>query len=227
MPWPMKEQSLDWITMLYIGPPPNTGAVDPARVPRPITQHRNFRRSRATNRQEWHSMKGLPVFDFLQIRKSVDSLQRTIDEISTEQRQIASDVNRLTSAPAARTDMHDIVRSWVRRSAAQIPPAIAQRMAARHASGQALPHDVGLIAALQGPAGAVTAEGMDAALCALFPAQVEKVLCGAVDAMDWPGEGLPQAERAAEISRLQARERTLATEKAELLAKAREAGLDV
>lgn len=163
----------------------------------------------------------------MEIRKSVDSLQRKIDEISTEQRQIASDVNRLTSAPAARTDMHEVVRSWVRRSAAQIPPAIAQRMATRHGSGQLPQHDVGLVAALQGSAGTVTAEGMDAALCALFPAQVEKVLCSAVDAMDWPGEGLPQAERAAEISRLQARERTLAAEKSDLLAKAREAGLDV
>ena len=167
------------------------------------------------------------MLNFSAIRASIDQVESKVREFGAEQQQIASTINRLTSAPAARSDMRLVVQDWIKRSGAAFAPAVKERLAKRHGTGQLPQHDIGFFQAIQSSAGTIQAAEMDAVLCALFPVEVEKCLCRIVDEMEWPDEGPPQAERESEIQRLQARALTISNEKAELLKNARTAGLDV
>lgn len=79
---------------------------------------------------------------------------------------------------------------------------------------------------LSGARGPLHAFEFDAVLAGVFGEQLGKALQAAVATMDW-GEGLPYAQRAAEVVKIDTRLKKAREEEAKLVAEAAKAGLQV
>lgn len=153
------------------------------------------------------ALKGHFMFDFLTIKKSaeslkqsVDSLQSRVNELRAELQSTNAQINQTRNARINRAEMADVVGRWVEKSAAGFTAAVAAQMERDPKNG--LSGNVGLFSLVRNSSGKLDADDMDGVMCALFGAQIKQAIVDTIHAVEWPNEGLPKAERAKEIERL-------------------------
>lgn len=164
--------------------------------------------------------------------KSILTLRRQVDDRATELRREIAELEAkrqsLNLAAVSRLDVRAAIQSRTRENGEAFVTATRERLAGLAWEPHGLGDDrrVGLLGKAADEK--VTAGDLERALAALFPSQVAAALAAAVDGAAWPDkEGLPAAQRQAEVQRLDAEIGTRQEELRKLLNEAREAGLDV
>ncbi len=173
------------------------------------------------------------MFDFLTIKKSaeslkqsVDSLQSRVDELREEQQKTNAQINQTRNAPINRAEMADVVGRWVETSAARFTAAVAEEMERNPASGISAGR-MGLFSLVQDSSHKVNADAMDSVMCAVFGGQIKQGIVDAIHAVEWPNEGLPKAQRAKEIERLEGICQKLGDEITEIIQGATQSGITI
>lgn len=165
------------------------------------------------------------MFDFLSIKKTVDSLQKQHDELCSELRNVNLKIIQTRQAPANKTDLTEIVGAWVDKSAHRFTAAVSAHVQKNCRNGSAIPKNIGFFSLVQDSAGELDAGAMDSAMCAVFGNQIKAAIVSSIDAMDWPGEGLPAAKRELEVQRLEKIAQKIRLNIEEILQGAHEAGV--
>lgn len=143
------------------------------------------------------------MFDFLSIKKTVESLQKQHDELCSELQSVESKITQTRQAPVNKADLSEIVAAWVDKSAQGFPVAVSAHMAKHYRTGSAVAANVGFFSLVKDSADGLNAGAMDGVMCAVFGNQIKAAIVSSIDGMDWPGEGLPVAKRELEIQRLE------------------------
>ena len=76
------------------------------------------------------------MFDFLSMKKSVDSLQNRYEDISTELVAVNTKIRQVGEAPTNRADLVKIIDPWLKKSAAAFAPAISAHCMKYHRTGR-------------------------------------------------------------------------------------------
>lgn len=162
-------------------------------------------------------------FDFLSMKKSVDSLQQRRDALSEQLTKNDSLLSQTRHASINKADMPEIVDQWVKKSSTGFAKSVAEYMT-RNRHGTA---EVGFFSLVTNESGEISTRSMDGVMCAVFGDQIKKSILSAIADMEWPSEGLPKAKRAAEIERLEKVSQNLRVELEELVQKAHELGIQI
>ena len=140
------------------------------------------------------------MFDFLSIKKSVEAISKEYRTLKSELDAVRAEIPSIDRAPTNKKDICELAVNWVEKSKSSFAPALVDFMRNVFVDGGAVPFDFGIFSAMKNESGNVTVGAMDQAMCSLFPAEVTRALCDAINKMDWPNEGLPRAERAAKLA---------------------------
>ncbi|MBP6252477.1 MAG: hypothetical protein KA387_06965 [Rubrivivax sp.] len=168
----------------------------------------------------------------------MNSIKAALTGLKTDQRKRRAQLETLrrerdlvATAPAARADIKAALRAYVDAGGERYSTLLQRALAPLVAKPSMLtdPERVagvfGLVAATA-PQGNPTPRGFDLVLSGLAAELTVAAIDRAVDAMTWPApEGLPLAERAAELQRLDAAISRLESEEEAVAAQARDAGL--
>lgn len=172
------------------------------------------------------------MFDFLTIKKSaealkqsVDSLQSRVNELRSELQSTNVQINQTRDAAINKSQMVEEVGQWVKKSAAGFTAAVAAKMERDPKRG--LSGNVGLFSLMEERSGKVNAADMDSVMCAVFGEQIKLGIVGAINAVGWPNEGLPKADRAKEIERLDSICKRLGDEITEIVQGATQSGITI
>ncbi len=169
---------------------------------------------------------------------TLNSIKAALTGLKTDQRKRRAQLETLrrerdlvATAPAARADIKAALRAYVDAGGERYSTLLQRALAPLVAKPSMLtdPERVagvfGLVAATA-PQGNPTPRGFDLVLSGLAAELTVAAIDRAVDAMTWPApEGLPLAERAAELQRLDAAISRLESEEEAVAAQARDAGL--
>ena len=173
------------------------------------------------------------LFDFSLIRKSVQSLEGRLKDLRIEMNDLQRQRGQILSAPMCRADIKAYLIDWVTKASfgytdnfragiSRLAKSPRGLMPAFDGNG---PAAIRLLGAAQNFGETPSAMDMDRALCGLFGPQLVDFLTDLVDTMEWPGEGLPMAQRPAAVEKLDLRIGELMQEEAALIDQAREAGI--
>jgi hypothetical protein len=171
-------------------------------------------------------------FDFSAIKSTAKALTDRLHELDVEVSQLRVERYTLESAPAAKSDVREAVKVWVRATAENFKPAFASQLERLVVQPQHLADPstaigyFGIAGRANEPDAAVSVSQVDSLLCACFGAQMLPVLMKAVDEATWT-EGPTLAERALRIKEIDSRVAKALAEIARLRAEALAAGLDV
>lgn len=167
------------------------------------------------------------MFDFLSIKKTVESLQKQHDELCSELRGVESKITQTRHAPVNKADLSEIVGAWVDKSAHGFAAAVSAHVQKNFRNGSAVPKNIGFFALAQDSAGELDAGAMDGVMCAVFGNQIKAAIVSSIDGMDWPGEGLPAGKRELEIQRLEKSAQKIRLNIDEILQGAHAAGVTI
>jgi hypothetical protein len=167
------------------------------------------------------------MFDFLNLKKSIAAISQKYRELFQERLGVQKEIVSIRNAQTNRADICELAKSWVDRSAVSFTDAISKQFLNAFNNGQTSPVDFGFFALLENEPGGGTVQSLDAAMCGLFGNEIKKCLTDAIMALPWQNEGLPQAERAAKIAKLNEREKNLTDELSKLVKAADEAGIEL
>lgn len=169
--------------------------------------------------------------DFTQIKTALASLKSATRSRRGQLETLRRERDLVATAPAARADIKAALRAYVDASGERytvlLQRALAPLVAKPIMLGDAerVAGVFGLVAATA-PQGNPTPRGFDMLLSAVAAELTVAAIDRAVDAMTWPApEGLPMAQRQAELARLDGLIAQIETEEAEVAAAARSAGL--
>ena len=169
---------------------------------------------------------------------TLNSIKAALTGLKTDQRKRRTQLEALrrerdlvATAPAARADIKAALRAYVDAGGARYS-TLLQRAVAPLVAKPSMLTDAervagvfGLVAATA-PQGTPTPRGFDMVLSGLAAELTVAAIDRAVDAMTWPApEGLPMAQRAAELARLDGLISKLEAEEEAVAAQARDAGL--
>lgn len=169
------------------------------------------------------------MFDFLKVRQSVDGLAKQVREIKSQIEAKKRKREDISTAPAARSDIRALMARMVEQRAAEHADAFGKMLAqfARRPDNIVNPQGMQQTLVLGTPAVGVapSARSLEAGLCNILGDAVLAGLLRQVDEMPWPNEGLPHAERAPLLAKLDREIGELERELAELNGSARAAGI--
>jgi hypothetical protein len=139
--------------------------------------------------------------------------------------------NRVQSAPAVRADVKAMLTRWVDNKgvgfAGSFAASIREFVNRPAQMGDMRVNQVVSLVGQVSVDGDMASAQLDRAMCAMFGPAVKAALMAAVDAMEWPAEGLPLAERAKEIDRIDQQIEKLQVELDGLARQAAEAGINL
>lgn len=172
------------------------------------------------------------MFDFASLMRPLQGLKSRAGALGEEITALNALRNRVQSAPATRADVKAMLAHWVDAKAAGFAGSFAatirefvNRPALMQGHGRV--HQVVSLISRASMAGDTESSQLDRTMCALFGPQVKQALIAVVDAMEWPEEGLPLAERAKEIDRIDQLLEKLQGELAGLTRQAAAAGINL
>lgn len=171
-------------------------------------------------------------FDFSAIKKSLQSLDSRLKDLRNEKLTLQKQREAVQYAPASKEDVKLHVEKWV-KDAGRSYTAKLFDSAKQFARSPRTPNagNFQSLATLSGAPGVLddmtTPHDLGQAMCALLGPVLNDALMKSIDAMDWPDNALPLANRAKQIEGLDERISTLQNEEAEIITKAREAGLNL
>lgn len=163
------------------------------------------------------------MFDFLSMKKNVDSLQKRYEDTKAELVAVNTRIRQVGEAPMNKADLVKIVDPWIKKSAAAFAPAVAAHCTKHYRRGNG--DRFGFFALVKNNADDLTVSAMDGAMCAVFGEQIKRAIVAAIDEMEWPGEGLPIVQREIEVKRLHKRAEDLYQEIEEITQGAAAAGI--
>ena len=142
-----------------------------------------------------------------QIKKNVDSLQDEVDSENKALREAEAQRLKLINAPVPKDDLKLVVRQVVDNASRGFNEGLRAALLPFLHEGAALQQPARVdtlgVAGLGRRRDETTSlRQVDQLLCGLFGAQVTDALIKAVDAMDWPNDGLPYAQRAAALAKV-------------------------
>jgi hypothetical protein len=172
------------------------------------------------------------MFDFDPIKRSIKRLQERLAEIDTQIQELQRKRNAVLSAPAARVDIKAMLAKWIDATAGKFAPLLGAYLNDYIRRPGSIPtalqlQDLLSLSKTDMLTGDMSANQLEAVLCACFGSQLKEAFTRAVDAMDWPTEGLPLSERQAYIAEVDQQLEALYREQGELRERAAEAGLVV
>lgn len=167
------------------------------------------------------------MFDFLSTKKTIEATSTQFRNLVIELRKTEAEIVATVNAPTNRKDICELAEKWVEKSKAGFGPALAYRLRNSFSHGETSPYEFGFFAAIETQSGGLTSGAMDEAMCAVFGTEIKTAIVDAINKMDWPDEGLAQAERAGKVGKLRAREKDIRAELAVLQKNADEAGFEI
>ncbi len=168
-------------------------------------------------------------FDFKSLRRSVEGVEKKLQDMHTEVEGLRRQRDRTLSAPTSKEDLKSMLSAWVASAGENYRKSLQETLQKfrnpRNASPQELARGMSLTGALLPPGEAMRAQDVDQALCALFAPLLKKALLDEVDNMEWPEHSITATERSATVESLDARIVQLDKEIKDLTAAAEEAGI--
>lgn len=178
--------------------------------------------------------------DLLSVKKTAGDASARLQELRNKGDNVRARIAVVQSAPAAKTDVEAAISSWVDDMSAGFAGSVQSSLrdiihsprdvTYPKAFGPRFASAVSRSISAGGSSASVHTEQRDDSqlrfLCALFGPQMKTALLNAVAEMSWD-EGLPMAERPAELEKLNAQLDRLNAETSELRQAAKEAGLQL
>lgn len=168
-------------------------------------------------------------FDFKSLRRSVEGVEKKLQDMHTEVEDLRRQRERTLSAPASKEDLKAMLSAWVASAGENYRKSLQETLQKFRNPRNATPQDVARGMSLTGallPFGeALRQQDVDQALCALFAPLLNKALLDEVDNMEWPAHSITTAERNATVARLTERIDQLDQEIRDLTTAAEEAGI--
>lgn len=169
------------------------------------------------------------MFDFLGLRKSVESLGSTYQKLRAEIEALKRRREEIDTAPPGRQDMIDILCGNIDQAAQEYPAALLRQIgSAMHGNKTANMKNwrLGMLLPQANAAdGNIGPQSLMTGLAFIFNAEIKASVARAVQAMEWPDNSIPLAKREKELSRLDAEIASLEKELAALGSDAAKAGI--
>lgn len=172
-------------------------------------------------------------FDFSAIKKSLQSLESRLSDLRAEKFELHKKREAIRYAPAAKDDVKQHVAKWVTDAGA----AFTQDLFICAKQFAQSPHirDGGRLQSLTTLNGAPSSRRDDTnnpqefgqAMCALLGPLLIESFMKSIDAMEWPQNAIPLANRTGEMEALYKQIEKLEKEENEILTKAQDAGLNL
>lgn len=174
----------------------------------------------------------MAMFDFLAVKKTVQDLAGKARSLKEKIEQLKKQREDIATAPAAKSDIKAQITQAVEERAKQYEKHFRRQMdrfvraPARVTDPAQLRQDL-LLAITPDNGQMASFYTAETGMSAIFKRLMLEGLHAQVDAMDWPEQGLPAAERANAIHELDESIAKLETELRELLGSARSAGISI
>lgn len=177
-------------------------------------------------------------FDFTAVKKSKESLQKRLFDIRNQTLELQKKVEAIRYAPAAREDVKANVRAWVKDAADNYAKTLLEKIT-RLAKSPVNPngHDLRAFVTFGGATGPngsrinqdfqPSTQEIGQSMCALLGPVVLDSLLNAIDAMPWPENAVPMADRESLIAELSQKISKLIAEEDQIVNQASEAGLSL
>lgn len=169
------------------------------------------------------------MFDFLKIKKSVADLSSQVAGLKAKIEGLKRRREDVSTSAANKADIKAALTRVVEQRAAEHQDAFGKLMDNFRRRPDSVANPTGMAQTLLVGVPAVgvapSARSLEAGLCAVLGDAVLAGLLSQVDTMDWPGEGLPMAERTPLLAKLDREIGELERELSELNASARAAGI--
>lgn len=171
-------------------------------------------------------------FDFLSFRKTVQDLASKARALKEKIEQLKKQREDIATAPAAKSDIKAQITQAIEERAKQYEKHFRRQMerfvrAPARVSDPAQLRQELLLAITPDNGQMASFYTAEVGMAAVFKRLMLEGLHAQVDAMEWPDQGLPAAERAKVIHELDASIGALETELSELLGSARSAGISI
>lgn len=168
-------------------------------------------------------------FDFKSLRRSVENVEKKLQDMQTEVANLRRQRERASSAPTSKEDLKTLLSAWVASTGDSYRQSLHETLRKFRNPRNLSAYELGRVMSIAGapqPFGdAIRAQDVDQALCALFAPLLTKTLLEEVDRMEWPADTVTNTERDANVARLDDRIAQLDQEIKELTAAAEEAGI--
>jgi outer membrane murein-binding lipoprotein Lpp len=172
------------------------------------------------------------MFDFLSIKKSVQDLAQQVSQLKQKIEALKRAREDLATAPAARVDIKATVSALLEERAATYAKGFRRQMDAfvrkpdRIGAPGALRQE--LLMGIPTEAGQISnLFTLEMGLSALLKDAIHNGLMAQIDAMEWPEQGLPMAERKLALEKMDADISTLESDLNALNQAARSAGISI
>ena len=171
------------------------------------------------------------MLDFLSIKKSVEAVRARFFALAQQIEDVKSEARKVANAPLHRADIIAFVEDSFKRNAAAFDAVVAARVQRQFRDANSLPEQLPpMFFGLRHPEDAISGDNlmaMDALMCSVFADPIRAATVGAIERMEWPGDGLRMAERAKKLEALRAKERQLRDELEKISKEAEQAGIDL
>jgi hypothetical protein len=172
-------------------------------------------------------------FDFSAIKKSLQSLESRLSDLRAEKFELRKKREAIQYAPASKEDVKQRVAKWVTDAGA----AFTQDLFIGAKQFAQSPHmrDAGRLQSLATFNGAPGSRLDDTnnpkelgqAMCALLGPLLIESLMKSIDAMEWPQNAIPLANRTEEMEALDKQIGKLQKEESDIITKAKDAGINL
>ena len=179
----------------------------------------------------------MSMFNISLFKKSIGDFAAQLRAVRRQIEELQQLRENVTNAPSTREDVKSMVAAWAARKSDEYILRLRFNMGRFVTNAMALqdPAEVERGMTLYGKTrqlgGAHTMfpgpELEDMAICCLLGPQIVKTLHAAIDAMDWPSNSQPLADRARKISDIDARLSKLIQEEQDLVSAAAEHGVQI
>ena len=169
-------------------------------------------------------------FDFSALKRAFQGLQARRASIRAEIEDLKRQRSAVTDAKASRDEVKALIASWITAAGGNFVADLQASVAtmANNSISMRNPDRVQQLVTL----GGITADSGRAAngelaqaLCALFGDSIRAGAFKAIDAMEWPVNGMSNAQRTASTQAIDAKISELETEEEDIVKQAAEAGL--
>lgn len=171
------------------------------------------------------------MFDFISLRSTVQSLNERYIALCQQIEEAEKGASNLRHARICKADAKAVLSQWVERRAGEAMPrageSLNSRFSGSFSSLSAAAASADGFSIVKHASGAIDPDAVEALFCAFHGKAVERTLHKVIDEMEWPDEGLPLAQRDAEIARLNGLASQLREERKGLERDATEAGIQL
>lgn len=175
----------------------------------------------------------MALFDFGLLKKNIQDVAGHVRQIRAQIEALRREREDVAGAASARDDVKRMVKEWVQQQSTEYQAKLRVTMfdalvkPANLVAHNGVHREMTVAGAYQKLGGLASGGGaVDGALCTFFGPQLIDGLCKAIDTMEWPAEeGLPLAERAKRLEKIDGDLARLTREETALVQTARDAGV--